>query len=168
MLVFGWASYGSTIFFSSYNLWVWDRFSLCYHSMLIWLYFFSIWWCIAQVRKPPCRLNIFVLLLTTYRLGRIFGTSKCITAPAWVGCCPFRGVSLLFVIDPLFNVLPNLCLIHVLFFITKNRELVVLLQLSYWCLVAVSVLWLLYKVRWFDLQNVIVLLPDHTLIYLFF
>ena len=43
-----------------------------------------------------------------------------------------------------------------------NRLRLLLLLLSYWCLVTVYVLWLFLTVVWVGLQCVIVLNPDHT------
>ena len=43
-----------------------------------------------------------------------------------------------------------------------KRELAALFQLSSWCLVTVSVLWLFFKVLWVGLQCVIVFFLDHT------
>ena len=40
--------------------------------------------------------------------------------------------------------------------------LVALLSLSYRCVVAVDVLWLVLAVPWVGLQYVIVVFPDHT------
>ena len=45
---------------------------------------------------------------------------------------------------------------------TRTRELVVLLLLSFGCLVPVNVLWLFLRLPWVRLQCVIVLFPDHT------
>ena len=44
----------------------------------------------------------------------------------------------------------------------RTRELVVLLLLSYGCLVSVNVLWLFLTVMWVGLQCVIVVFPGHT------
>ena len=44
----------------------------------------------------------------------------------------------------------------------RKRKLVVLLILSYRCIVAIYVLWLILTVPWDGLQYVIVVLPDHT------
>ena len=44
----------------------------------------------------------------------------------------------------------------------KDRELVVLILLSSWCLVTVIVLPLFFKVSWVGLQSMIVVIPDHT------
>ena len=44
----------------------------------------------------------------------------------------------------------------------KKRELVVLLLLSFGCLVTVNVLRLFLTVPWAGLQSVIVVFPDHT------
>ena len=44
----------------------------------------------------------------------------------------------------------------------RMRELVVLLLLSYGCLVTVNVLWLFLTVQWVCLRCVIVVFPDHT------
>ena len=44
----------------------------------------------------------------------------------------------------------------------KKRKLIVLLLLSYRCLVTVNVLWLFLTVSWIGLQCVIVVFPDHT------
>ena len=46
--------------------------------------------------------------------------------------------------------------------LTSNKELVALFYLSSWCLVTVSVLWLLLAVPFVDLKCVIVVFPDHT------
>ena len=46
--------------------------------------------------------------------------------------------------------------------LTRKRELVALLLLSFGCLVTVNVLWLFLMVPWVVLQFVIVLFPDHT------
>ena len=43
-----------------------------------------------------------------------------------------------------------------------KRELVALLLLSFGCLVIVNILWLFLTVKWFGLQLVIVVFPDHT------
>ena len=48
----------------------------------------------------------------------------------------------------------------------KKRKLVALLLLSYGCVVAANVLWLLLAVPWVGLQCVIVVFSDHT--YLFY
>ena len=66
-----------------------------------------------------------------------------------------------------------LCLVRVLLFsalchssftinLLGKRELVALLQLSFWCLVTVSVLWFFLAVLWVGLQCVIEVYPDHT------
>ena len=44
----------------------------------------------------------------------------------------------------------------------RKRELVVLLLLSYGCLVTVNVLWLFLTVPWVGLQCLVVVFPDHT------
>ena len=44
----------------------------------------------------------------------------------------------------------------------KKRKLVVLLLMSYRCLVTVNNLWLFLTVPWFGLQCTIVVFPDHT------
>ena len=44
----------------------------------------------------------------------------------------------------------------------RKRELVVLLLVSFGCLVTVNVLWLFLTVLWVGLQCVIVVFPDHT------
>ena len=46
--------------------------------------------------------------------------------------------------------------------LTRKRELIVLLLLSFGCLVTVNVLWLFLTVLWVGLQFVIVVFPDHT------
>ena len=46
--------------------------------------------------------------------------------------------------------------------LTRKRELVALLLLSFGCLVTVNVLWLFLMVAWVCLQCVIVVFPDHT------
>ena len=46
--------------------------------------------------------------------------------------------------------------------LTRKRELVALLLLSFGCLVTVNVLWLFLMVPWVGLQFVIVVFPDHT------
>ena len=46
--------------------------------------------------------------------------------------------------------------------LTRNRELVALLLLSFRCLVTVNVLWLFLMVPWVGLQYVIVGFPDDT------
>ena len=46
--------------------------------------------------------------------------------------------------------------------LTRNRELVALLLLSFGCLVTVNVLWFCLLVLWVGLQFVIVVFPDHT------
>ena len=45
---------------------------------------------------------------------------------------------------------------------TRKRELVALLLLSFGCLVTVNVLWLNLTVAWVGLQFVIVVFHDHT------
>ena len=47
--------------------------------------------------------------------------------------------------------------------LTRKRELVALLLLSFGCLVTINVLWLFLTVPWVGLQFVIVVFPDHTL-----
>ena len=47
------------------------------------------------------------------------------------------------------------------FILTRKRELVVLLLLSFGCL-TVNVMWLFLTVKWVVLQFVIVVFPDHT------
>ena len=44
----------------------------------------------------------------------------------------------------------------------RKRKLVVLLLLSYRCIVTINDMWLLHKVQWVGLQYVIVIFPDHT------
>ena len=44
----------------------------------------------------------------------------------------------------------------------RKRKLVVLLLLSYRCIVTINVLWLFLAVPWVGLQCVIVVFPDHT------
>ena len=44
----------------------------------------------------------------------------------------------------------------------RKRKLVVLLLLSYRCIVTVDVVWLFLTQSWVDLQCVIVVFPDHT------
>ena len=46
--------------------------------------------------------------------------------------------------------------------LTRKREIVALLLLSFGCLVTVNVLWLFLTVPWVGLQFVIVVFPDHT------
>ena len=46
--------------------------------------------------------------------------------------------------------------------LTRKRELVALLLLSFGSLVTVNVLWLFLTVPWVGLQWVIVVFPDHT------
>ena len=46
--------------------------------------------------------------------------------------------------------------------LTRKRELVALLLLSFGCLVTVIVLWLFLTVSWVGLQYVILVFPDHT------
>ena len=46
--------------------------------------------------------------------------------------------------------------------LTRKRELVALLLLSFLCLVTVKVQWLFLTVPWVGLQCVIVVFPDHT------
>ena len=46
--------------------------------------------------------------------------------------------------------------------LTRKRELVVLLIMSFRCLVTVNVLWLFLMVPWVGLQYLIVVFPDHT------
>ena len=57
-------------------------------------------------------------------------------------------------------------LLHVLFSfaitLTRKRELVALLLLSYGCLATVNVMWLFLTVPWVGLQCVIVIFPGHT------
>ena len=54
--------------------------------------------------------------------------------------------------------------VHSSFAISLKRKskLVVLLLLSYRCIVIVNVLWLFLTVPWVGLQRVIVVFPDHT------
>ena len=56
------------------------------------------------------------------------------------------------------------CIILCLFAIilTRKKELVAQLLLSFGCLVTVNVLWLSLTVPWFGLLFVIVVFPDHT------
>ena len=44
----------------------------------------------------------------------------------------------------------------------RKRKIVVLLLLSYTCIVTINVLWLFLAVTWVGLQCVIVVFPDHT------
>ena len=46
--------------------------------------------------------------------------------------------------------------------LTRKRELVALLLLSYRCLATINDMWLFLTVRWVVLQFVIVEFPDHT------
>ena len=46
--------------------------------------------------------------------------------------------------------------------VKRKRKLVVLLFLSYRCLVTVNVLWLFVTMTWVCLQCLIVVFPDHT------
>ena len=46
--------------------------------------------------------------------------------------------------------------------LTRKRELVALLLLSFECLVTINVLWLFLAVPWVGLQCEIVVFPDHT------
>ena len=68
-----------------------------------------------------------------------------------------------------------LCLVNVLFAVLSvlfsfaiifmgKRELVALLCLPSWCLVAVIVMWLVVTVPWVGLQYMTVVFPDHTFI----
>ena len=50
--------------------------------------------------------------------------------------------------------------------LTRKRELVALLLLSFRCLVTVIVLWLFLDVPWVGLQYVILVFPDHTHLFL--
>ena len=56
-----------------------------------------------------------------------------------------------------------LCVHHSFAIILKRkRKLVVLLLLSYRCIVTTNVLWLFLTVAWVGLQYVIVVFSDHT------
>ena len=82
MRVYSWAYRGSTGGF--HKLWLsvsCELFSLFHHSVLIWLDCFSMM-VHSIVKKPPCKLNIFVLQQQQY-LGRRFGTSKMHLSPQW-------------------------------------------------------------------------------------
>ena len=46
--------------------------------------------------------------------------------------------------------------------LTRKRELITLLLLSFGCLVTVNVPWLFLAVTWVGLQCVIVVFPDHA------
>ena len=46
--------------------------------------------------------------------------------------------------------------------LTRKRELVSLLLLSFGCLVTVNVLWIFFTVTWVGLQFAIVVFSDHT------
>ena len=46
--------------------------------------------------------------------------------------------------------------------LTKKRELIALLLLSFWCLVTINVLWLFFTVAWVGMHNVIVIFSDST------
>ena len=50
----------------------------------------------------------------------------------------------------------------------RKRKLVALLSLSYMCIVTITVLWLFLTVPWIGLQCVILVIPDHTYMYLLF
>ena len=56
----------------------------------------------------------------------------------------------------------TLCPFFFAIILTKKRELVALLSLSFGCLVTVNILQLFIKVPWAGLQFVIVVFPDHT------
>ena len=68
---------------------------------------------------------------------------------------------LVFVWFALLYVLSNFVII-----LTRKRELVALLLLSFGCLVTVNVLWLFLTVPWVGMQCVLVVFPGHT--HLFF
>ena len=56
-----------------------------------------------------------------------------------------------------------LCVLSSFAIILKGkREMIVLLLLSYGCLVTVNVLWLFLTLPWVGLRCVIVVFPDHT------
>ena len=104
-----------------------------------------------------------------------FGTSKMHLAPGSLACCPFKGDGS-DVVDSLFIVAPIVrggsvfgpCFVIQYFMslfcnhLERKRELVALLNLSSWCFVTVSVLWLFHTVPLVGLQCVIVVFPDHT------
>ena len=46
--------------------------------------------------------------------------------------------------------------------LTRKRELVAVLLMSFRCIITVIVLWLVHTVPWICLQCVIVVFPDHT------
>ena len=66
-------------------------------------------------------------------------------------------VGLCFGMHYLLRVLSNFVII-----LTRKRELVAFLKLSFLCLVTVDVLWLFFMVPWVGLQFVIVVFSDHT------
>ena len=92
-----------------------------------------------------------------------------------LGCCPSKAVVLLlliycFVYLPLpvgilcwsFLWYSLLCVLSsAAIILLRKRELVAFLQLSFFCLVTVNVLWLFLTVPWVGLQCVIVIFPDH-------
>ena len=56
----------------------------------------------------------------------------------------------------------SLCSFYFCIILTRKRELVALLLLSFGCLVTVNGMWFFLTEPWVDLQNVIVVVPDHT------
>ena len=86
--------------------------------------------------------------------------------PGGLGCCPFRDF--LFIVTFILGVCNcsmvccMLLQVHssIAIILMGKRELVALLNLSYWCLVMVE--WLLLTVPWCCLRFVIVVFPDHT------
>ena len=93
--------------------------------------------------------------------------------PGGLGCCPFEGggsvvVDFLFIVTPIVGVCNcsmfccTLPYVHssIAIILMGKRELIVLLNLSSWCLV--MVVWLFLAVPRGCLQFVIVVFPDHT------
>ena len=55
--------------------------------------------------------------------------------------------------------------LRVAIILKSKRKLVALLLLSYRCIATINVLWLLLTVPWIGLQYVVVVLSDHTLLF---
>ena len=63
----------------------------------------------------------------------------------------------------------SLCVLYsFVFILTRKRELVALLLLSFKCFVTVNTLWLFLTLSWDGLQCVMVVFPDHTHLYFVF
>ena len=99
----------------------------------------------TPIAKGAVRSKVVVLLLLIY-------CSMYLTLFVGVLCCSLFWYTVLCVLSSFAIIL------------TRKRELVALLLLSFRCIVTVNIVWLYLTVPWVGLQCVIVVFPDHTLL----